>query len=393
MPAQAGEKLLKIAIFSDALQIQPKHGSTQTLVERRRILARTLRETRRRGVVPVFVSLGWFLFSLALSIQNAFELMGDNQTAHDLALGLLLAWFPVFLLATIVDRNPVGADRIRRKLNNFLEVVRLALLDSASRRAFLADSNRKEVDISWTTALEIDNFYRDGFFTRFAGQGRVRWHYGVAHPILAGMETNHLAAHGRNWLRDSETARQTIIWGPTQHQGLISFDLRMVWQIVSAFTVVGCTVFGAFILSCVQYYWGFGMGLSVTIMVGAIAYITYQYFTQSHLSSEDYAQAMQGLRTTRWFKRRTIWTRYVLEANIRMFKRIFHRLFGTKVESVRRSLVWTPKVKESTPSTVEASDESLPQQPSPASKPASVEHTETSSVNDRRFQSSSSGDD
>ncbi|KAL8940907.1 MAG: hypothetical protein Q9216_002537 [Gyalolechia sp. 2 TL-2023] len=143
----------------------------------------------------------------------------------------------------------------------------------------------------------------------------------------------------------------------------------------------------------VQYYWGFGVGLSVTIMIGAIAYITYQYCTQSHLSSEDYAQAMQGLRTTRWFKRRTIWTRYVLEAIIRTFKQILHRLFGTKAKSVRRSLVWTPNAEESTPSTAEASDETLRQQPSPASKPASVEHVERSSVSDRHIHPSSSRDD
>lgn len=77
-------------------------------------------------------------------------------------------------------------------------------------------------------------------------------------------------------------------------------------------------------------------------MVVALVYIVYQYCTQSHLGSDDYAQAMRGLRTTRWFKRRTIWIRYMLEALIRLFKRILHRLFGTKVESRRRSLVWTP---------------------------------------------------
>lgn len=200
--------------------------------------------------MPVFISLGWFLFSLAISIQNAFGLIGDNQTALNTAIGLLLAWFPVFLVATIVDRNPVGADRMRRKLNHFLEIVRLALLDSTSRRAFLADSNRNEDDLNWTAALEADEFYCDGFFTRYAGQGRVQWHYGVAHSILAGMESNYLTSHGRNWLQNVGMARQTIIWGPIQHQGLIWFDLRMTWQIIGAFTVVGCTVYGAFILSC-----------------------------------------------------------------------------------------------------------------------------------------------
>ena len=37
-------------------------------------------------------------------------------------------------------------------------------------------------------------------------------------------------------------------------------------------------------------------------MLLAISYITYGYCIQSHLSSEDYDQAMQGLRTTRWVR-------------------------------------------------------------------------------------------
>lgn len=250
MPAQAGQRLLKIALFSNVLHFQPRHGFIPTSMEKRRTLAMILRETRKRGVVPVYISLGWFLFSLALSVQSAFGRLGENQTAHDLALGLLLAWFPVFLIATIVDRNPVNADHIHRQLNDFLEEVRLALLNPASRRAFLVDSNRTEVDLAWTSALEFDDFYHDGFFTRFAGQGRVRWHYGVAHPILAEMESNYIAACGRDWLHDLGTARRTIIWGPMKDQGLIWFDPRMIWQMVNALIVVVGTIFGAFILSC-----------------------------------------------------------------------------------------------------------------------------------------------
>ena len=250
MPAQAGEKLLRIALFSNNLRIRRKNGVTQSLIERRRTLAATLRETRKRGIVPVLVSLGWFLFSLALSIQSAFGRIGNNFIAHDLAMGLLLAWYPVFIVATVVDRNPVGADRIRRKLNTFLEDVRLALLDPASRRAFLADSSRSEVNLAWTNTLEVEDFYRHGFFIRLASQGRVRWHYGVAHPILAGTERNYVAACGRNWLENPDTARQAIIWGPTKDQGLLWFDRRMVWQMLGASVVVGSTVFGAFILSC-----------------------------------------------------------------------------------------------------------------------------------------------
>lgn len=248
MPAQEGEKLLRIALFSNALPIKSKRGSSA--VERRQSLASTLRATRKKGVVPVYISLAWFIFSLALSIEDAFGKMGDNQTAHNLALGLLLAWLPCFLTATTVDRNPVGADRIRRKLNKFLEDTRVALLDSGARKSLLLNSERKEVDLAFTSVLDIDDFYRDGFFTRFAGQGRTRWHYGVAHPILAAMEGNHVAASGRGWLADTKAARAAIVWGPVKHQGLMWFDPRMAWQISSSLIVVGSTVFGAFILSC-----------------------------------------------------------------------------------------------------------------------------------------------
>ncbi|KAL8756258.1 MAG: hypothetical protein Q9184_004563 [Pyrenodesmia sp. 2 TL-2023] len=250
MPAQEGEKLLRIALFSNALPIKSKRGYSETLMERRQYLAGTLRATRKKGVVPVYISLAWFIFSLALSVEDAFGRLGDNQTAHNLALGLLLAWLPCFLIATIVDRNPVGADRILRKLNEFLDDTRVALLDSDARRSLLVNSERNEVELTFTSALEVDDFYHDGFFTRFAGQGRTRWHYGVAHPILAAMEGDHVAASGRGWLRYNKAARAAIIWGPVKDQGLIWFDPRMAWQISSSLIVVGSTVFGAFILSC-----------------------------------------------------------------------------------------------------------------------------------------------
>lgn len=145
--------------------------------------------------------------------------------------------------------------------------------------------------------------------------------------------------------------------------------------------------------SGVQYYWGFGTGLSVVIMAGAIAYITYQYCTQSHLSSEDYDQAMQGLRTTRWFKRRTMWIRNLLERVIRLFKRLLPVIFGTKVNPHPRSLVWTPKAKIPRLSTATALNQTLNQQRSQISEPPSVQHLERSSASGRYLQPSSSRDE
>ena len=74
-------------------------------------LAHQLRMLRRRGVIPTLASLGTFLVAFVFSVVLAFGDLGDNTTAHSLALGLLVSWLPILVVFTIVDRNPVSADR------------------------------------------------------------------------------------------------------------------------------------------------------------------------------------------------------------------------------------------------------------------------------------------
>ena len=216
MPDVEAEKLLRIALFSDTLKLShaenqvPPHDMTtpptSSLVLKRQALAQSLRENRKKGVVPVFVSLMWFLFSLAISIQASFGDLGSNQTAHDLALGLLLGWLPVMILVTIVDRNPTAIESVRRKLNDLVDDVRKALLDRDLRKSYMRETRRSETDFEWTDCLKDEDFYYGNFFTQFSGQGRVRWHYGVAHSILAGIESKFMAVEGRNWLKDPDMA-------------------------------------------------------------------------------------------------------------------------------------------------------------------------------------------
>ena len=219
MPAVEAEKLLRIALFSDTLRLNRKERRNPTedmaspgattgsdLVHRRQALAQSLRENRKKGVVPVFVSVMWFLFSLTISIQASFGDLGNNQTAHDLALGLLLGWLPVMILVTIVDRNPTAIEPVRRKLNSLVDDVRRALLDPGLRNSYMADTRRTTRDFAWTECLKDEDFFFGDFFTHFSGQGRVRWHYGVAHPILAGIESKFMAAEGRHWLSDPDMA-------------------------------------------------------------------------------------------------------------------------------------------------------------------------------------------
>ena len=250
MPDTEAEKLLRIALFSDSLKLTNCDERAPSLVQRRCKLADQIRKQRKKGVIPIFITTMWFLFSLAISFQTAFGQLGDNATAHNLALGFLLSWLPILILTTIVDRNPVAAQSTLIELNGLLDDVRSALLDPDLRDTYMRETGRTRGDFAWTNALSGEDFFRQDFFTRFAGQGRVRWHYGIAHAILAGIEKTFVANAGRNWLMDPELARTFMVQGPETLVGLRWFDPRMIWQILCSISIVCGTVGGAFVLSC-----------------------------------------------------------------------------------------------------------------------------------------------
>lgn len=63
---QSTLRTFRVALFSD--ECPP--GATQSLVDTRAALARALRATRRRGIVPVYVSLLWLILCLSFSIED-----------------------------------------------------------------------------------------------------------------------------------------------------------------------------------------------------------------------------------------------------------------------------------------------------------------------------------
>ncbi|KAK3314393.1 hypothetical protein B0H66DRAFT_504396 [Apodospora peruviana] len=83
-------------------------------------MAFQLRMLRRRGVYPALVSIFVFFVAYAVSLVLAFGGLGDRATAHSMALGLLVSWLPLMVLFTILDRNPVSADRSKKLITRWL---------------------------------------------------------------------------------------------------------------------------------------------------------------------------------------------------------------------------------------------------------------------------------
>jgi hypothetical protein len=139
--------MLRIALFSDSLVLM-KDAECETLPQLREALVRDLRSRRRRGTVPVFISLFWILVSLVISINTAFGQLGENATAHNLALGLMLGWLPIFILACIVDHNPVSTNDVREALNRFLNTVRFSLLDVDNQKTYVQNQSQVADELS-----------------------------------------------------------------------------------------------------------------------------------------------------------------------------------------------------------------------------------------------------
>ncbi|KAH8602956.1 hypothetical protein B0O99DRAFT_588020 [Bisporella sp. PMI_857] len=138
-------------------------------------MAHQLRMQRRKGVIPTLSSLGTFLIAFIFSVVLAFGEMGDNTTAHSLALGLLVSWLPLLVIFTIVDRNPISADRSAELMSRWLHNV------DAIRRWKLSKGNYINDIAWWDITLGGQEPFQIG---RFIGQGRRMQYCGLTSSVI-----------------------------------------------------------------------------------------------------------------------------------------------------------------------------------------------------------------
>lgn len=81
-------------------------------------------------------------------------------------------------------------------------------------------------------------------------------------------------------------------------------------------------------------------------MALGFAFIVTEYCTQSHLSTDNYADAVQGLRRTRWFKKHAYVLMNMPDYVIEVGKRVCHKIFPRHIRCEKRSLVWTWKTRD-----------------------------------------------
>jgi len=143
-------------------------------------LAFQLRMSRRRAVWPLSLSIIWFYVAFIISVVVAFKDLGDNTTAHSLALGLFLSWLPSVLIVTIVDRNPVVGTRCKILIERWLH--------NCHRLRTQPVNEQRE---RWTSGGT------DFTIGEFVGQGRYPGYRGVVAAITDMMKNERIHSGNR----------------------------------------------------------------------------------------------------------------------------------------------------------------------------------------------------
>jgi hypothetical protein len=149
------------------------------------------------------------------------------------------------VIAAVIDRDMTAIRDLRELLNPLLREVRDAPQDEGIRRELYRTAGLSSKALL-TDSLNLASL-PDDFFVQDAGQGRIRWHRGVAFPILAGIEKNFAAQHGRGWLLVQPEAMQALLRPGVR--GLAAFDYHLLWQACGAFAIIYGNLSAGFLIS------------------------------------------------------------------------------------------------------------------------------------------------
>lgn len=173
------QALLRGVLFPYIIDTRINDLQRKKLEDITKLVGFHLRLQRRRGVYPIYIGVLWFGVAFGLSIALAFSDLGDNSTAHSLALGLLLSWVPIVVFASVVDRNPTSSTHCGEMIERWLFNVDAIITAGGTRPLWRAP----ETEQLQQRARASDRLtpFRIG---EFLGQGRRLRYCGVTDTVL-----------------------------------------------------------------------------------------------------------------------------------------------------------------------------------------------------------------
>ncbi|KAK4202353.1 hypothetical protein QBC40DRAFT_43685 [Triangularia verruculosa] len=265
-------------------------------------MAFQLRMLRRRGVYPSLVNVFLFCVAYAMAVVLAFSDVGERTTAHALALGILVSWLPLLVLFSILDRNPMSADRSRKLMSRWLwnaDAIRRwekysGIPASQLTPPLIPTGGHPPLPDWWTwnkeenlRALQLQNgpiplfdpFQQsvrfDPFIGEFVGQGRQMGYHGLALAVVHSVYDSHGIDRRMRSIQDIVVSTRKKLHGsrPWAWWGTALVSLTMVWLFAGmafmisyntptvgfacrsgSYTIYGLLTFGSWFLSLLPSY-------------------------------------------------------------------------------------------------------------------------------------------
>lgn len=163
-------------------------------------------------------------------------------------MGFAVSWITPLVVGALVDRNAIATRDLRSNLNWIFAGAReaLGLLQGQYNKIIEIDGMPKASNLHISDKLLVP--LPEEIFAEFAGQGRLRWHRGVAHPILSGLEQSYVTEYGRGWLGNGEPAKAALLV-PYGDKGFNVVDHRLLMQVVAAFMIIYGNLGAGFLIS------------------------------------------------------------------------------------------------------------------------------------------------
>ncbi|KAB5560223.1 hypothetical protein GE09DRAFT_962289 [Coniochaeta sp. 2T2.1] len=177
-----------------------------------------------------------FLIAFVFSVVLAFDDLGDRTTAHSLGIGLLFGWLPLLIISSIIDRNPVSADRSAELMSRWLYNAN-AIMDWRSS----PEPDPNPANIRWWKPSSAGQEPLQ--FGHFVGQGRKMEYCGLVSAVIHGTDDAQFDSSAKSFAEAADRVFDSLE-GPrprSWHVIAAVSEMLVVCEIMMGFTIAFAT--------------------------------------------------------------------------------------------------------------------------------------------------------